>query len=165
MDLRRNDIDDVAKQTCSWMLDHEKFLAWQTERRGLLWISGKPGVGKSTILKHILQVNSLHNPGNALLLSFFFHGRGSDLQKTAEGFYRSVIYQMLSQAPNACSDLMTSYTENCRQKGEPFKGWRWHIQELRDFFVYRIYSNSKCSPSESLLMPWMSVDQTSQTYC
>ncbi|KAL8722190.1 MAG: hypothetical protein Q9225_001286 [Loekoesia sp. 1 TL-2023] len=97
-------------------------------------------------MKHILETNSRHNPGNALLLSFFFHGRGSDLQKTAEGFYRSVIYQMLSQAPNACSDLMRSYTENCQQRGNPSKGWEWHLQELRRFFDLSIYKQLEVQP-------------------
>jgi len=73
----------------------------------LYWITGKPGSGKSTLMKFILN-----HPRLELLLrewagdlplhivSFYFWNAGSDyLQKTLEGFIRTILYQILSQSP------------------------------------------------------------------
>lgn len=73
----------------------------------LYWITGKPGSGKSTLMKFILNHPNL-NPllrqwaGEFPLyvVSFYFWSAGSDyLQKTSEGFMRAILYQVLSQNP------------------------------------------------------------------
>ncbi|RDW87439.1 hypothetical protein BP5796_03133 [Coleophoma crateriformis] len=110
---------------------------WADKKRELLWISGNPGAGKSTLLKYALQRTSQAVPGiqeKALVLSFFFHGRGHKLQKTTLGFYRSILHQTLTQAPSVAADLVQDYKKNCETKGKPGEKWDWHQAELQDFF-------------------------------
>ena len=54
MNDRPNDIHVATEGTCEWLLLHEKYQNWVRER-GLLWISGKPGDGKSTLLKYATE--------------------------------------------------------------------------------------------------------------
>ena len=101
--------------------------------RELLWIKGKPGSGKSTIMKHILS-NVPRVPGaknGDLILSFFFHARGDTLQKSPLGFFRSILHQLLKKVPHSLSDLIDAFGQRTQELGEPEKKWNWHQEELR----------------------------------
>lgn len=138
MEDRQYSIDSAADNTCAWLLEHNSFQEWAAQKRGLLWISGNPGAGKSTLLKYALKKTSRDEPlvkSKVLFLSFFFHARGSELQKTPLGFFRSILYQILDQAPSALSNLVEHFKKNCETKGSPVEKWNWHEAELRDFFI------------------------------
>ncbi|KAJ4200308.1 hypothetical protein NW759_015885 [Fusarium solani] len=136
MDSRSNDIDAAAQGTCEWLLRHETCTSWASYDRGLLWIKGKPGSGKSTLLRYVLShVTEIPNKGEgALLLSFFFHGRGSELQKTPLGLFRSLLHQLLRQVPDALQDFMATFQQRCETVGKPGEKWQWHPRELPRLF-------------------------------
>lgn len=136
MDSRFNDIDSAAQGTCEWLLRHEMYTGWASYDKGLLWIKGKPGSGKSTLLGHVLRnVVATSNIGESdLILSFFFHGRGAELQRTPLGLFRSLLHQLLSQTPDALQDLVATFQERCRTVGESNEKWQWHPRELQRFF-------------------------------
>ncbi|KAK3946213.1 hypothetical protein QBC46DRAFT_454871 [Diplogelasinospora grovesii] len=133
MEDRYDDIDPATTGTCEWLLRHQTFHSWASSDRGLLWIKGKPGSGKSTLLRHVLS--EMPNIGeSALILSFFFHGRGSELQKTPLGLFRSLLHQLLSQVPDALPDLVATFQQRCETVGTPGEKWQWHLNELQRFF-------------------------------
>ncbi len=41
MNLRENDVEAEAPETCAWILKHETYTTWLAERKDLLWIKGK----------------------------------------------------------------------------------------------------------------------------
>ena len=91
-------------RTCGWLLQSTKFAEWMNpdklpQHRGFFWIKGKPGCGKSTLTKFTFMElkKSSREPG---LLSFFFNARGTHLEKSTIGLYRSLLVQMLER----CSD-------------------------------------------------------------
>jgi hypothetical protein len=102
----------------------------------LLWVKGKPGSGKSTLLKkafkHITETPKVGD--RALVLSFFFHGRGVELQRTPLGFFRSLLHQILRQVPDALSNLVDTFERRLKEKGKQEEKWQWHPNELWDFF-------------------------------
>ncbi|KAI4862015.1 hypothetical protein F4820DRAFT_39340 [Hypoxylon rubiginosum] len=151
---RANDVDPAANGTCEWLLQHDTYASWQASNRGLLWIKGKPGSGKSTLLKHALknQKSTLRATSSDLVISFFFHDRGDDLQKTPLGFFRSVIHQVLSQVPIALSDLVHEFQRRREQIGKPGQQWQWHERELQDFFKLSLSNALKTRPV------WLFVD-------
>ncbi|KAK1762028.1 hypothetical protein QBC33DRAFT_582006 [Phialemonium atrogriseum] len=135
MQSRANDIDPAIKGTCEWLLRHQTYTSWKASN-SLLWIKGKPGSGKSTLLKY-----ALHNQGVApsarssdLVLSFFFHGRGDELQKTPLGFYRSLLHQLLKKTPEALSVFVNTFQQRCKERGHHPEKWQWHQEELRGYF-------------------------------
>ncbi|KAH7176285.1 hypothetical protein EDB81DRAFT_897484 [Dactylonectria macrodidyma] len=132
---RSNDIDTAAKGTCEWLLRHQTYTSWASCERGLLWIKGNPGSGKSTLLRYVLKyVTSMPSTGEgALILSFFFHGRGSELQKTPLGLFRSLLYQ-LGQVSDGLSDLVATFQKRCDTIGKPGENWQWHPRELQHLF-------------------------------
>ncbi|KAF9784163.1 hypothetical protein IL306_008316 [Fusarium sp. DS 682] len=135
MDSRSNDIDTAAQGTCDWLLRHETYTSWASHDRGLLWIKGKPGSGKSMLLRHVLN-NAMAMPNTeegALILSYFFHGRGTELQRTPFGLFRSLLHQ-LREVSDALSDIVETFQQRCETVGKPGEEWQWHPHELRQFF-------------------------------
>jgi hypothetical protein len=108
MDSRRETIRNAYGPTCRWFLNHPDYLAWLDPKQlpdhnGFLWVSGKPGAGKSTIMKftfaHMAEENRSkitpqHRP-DSCFASFFFNARGESLERTITGMYRSLLIQLL----------------------------------------------------------------------
>ncbi|EFX01243.1 ankyrin repeat-containing protein [Grosmannia clavigera kw1407] len=67
-----------------------------------------------------------------LVLSFFFHGRGHDLQRTSLGLIRYLLHQVLEQLPTVLQGLV----DMSKQKSSQFKEnkWHWNENELWPFF-------------------------------
>jgi hypothetical protein len=70
----------------------------------LIWIKGKAGTGKSTILKFAAERGHVPKRGHVpekdeLILMHFFNGRGTDIEKSAEGMYRTLLVQLLDNLP------------------------------------------------------------------
>ena len=136
MEDRSNQIKTAAKGTCEWLLGHELYTSWAVSDRTLLWIKGKPGSGKSTLLRYALE-NVMKVPNTrdrALVLSFFFHNRGSELQKTRFGLFRSLLHQVLRQVPDALVNLTDTFQQRCENRGKLGKDWKWDPNELQRFF-------------------------------
>ncbi|KAJ5469388.1 hypothetical protein N7539_009006 [Penicillium diatomitis] len=105
MDARRVTIENAHASTCAWFFDHPKFHEWLdpqmiAHHHGLLWLSGKPGAGKSTIMKFTyLELKKATSRENSLIASFFFNARGDTLEKTVQGMFRSLLLQLLERYP------------------------------------------------------------------
>ncbi|KAL8366316.1 hypothetical protein RB595_004877 [Gaeumannomyces hyphopodioides] len=134
MHNRSHDIDRAVTGTCEWLLRHEMYRSWVACDRGLLWIKGKPGSGKSTLLKYALDNRGRMPGARDLILSFFFHGRGDELQRSPLGLFRSLLHQVLGQVPDALPDLVDTFEKKRQQIGEPGEKWQWHKKELQRFF-------------------------------
>lgn len=134
MNNRSNDINPATEGTCQWLLQDPVYEQWKTGDRGLLWIKGKPGSGKSTLLRYALKnTTEAESKCAVLILSFFFHGRGAELQRTPSGLFRSLLHQILSQIPGALRGVVATCDERRKNMGEPNKMWVWHPHELKSF--------------------------------
>lgn len=88
------------------------------------------------MLKHALDKRGCM-PGASdsdLVMSFFFHGRGDELQRTPQGFFRSLLHQVLRQVPAALPELVNTFEQKRNGIGEPSEKWQWHPKELQCFF-------------------------------
>ncbi|KAI9687707.1 MAG: hypothetical protein M1822_001787 [Bathelium mastoideum] len=92
-------IQPSQAKTCEWLLESTEFMDWldddkYAEHHGLFWMKGKPGCGKSTLMKFIFT-NIKKFTSNSPVLSYFFNARGARLEKSIIGLYRSLIVQLL----------------------------------------------------------------------
>lgn len=143
MESRFHDIDDPTPGTCNWLLHHETYKTWIDDGRDVLWIQGKPGSGKSTLLRHVVDQTqkAAKSARTGFVLSFFFHGRGTELQKTPLGLFRSLLYQLLSQVPDAAPPgMIAAFRDRCRTVGQPGAQWNWHPKELQRSWVSALES-------------------------
>jgi ankyrin repeat protein len=135
MDAREQNIKRAHAQTCQWFLETCQYQAWldisrSREHGGFLWVKGKPGAGKSTLMKVVLQHTKqrLKNSG-ACILFFFFNARGSDLEKSTIGLHRALLVQLLKACPDAQEVL-----DNIRNDHI------WGIESLKSIFEQALQS-------------------------
>lgn len=125
-------------RTCMWLLEQPEYRNWLDpdkllDHHGFLWIKGKPGVGKSTVMKYALA-HARDEMTDATVISFFFNARGETLEKSTLGMYRSLLFQLLTAIPEVQNqfDILAS----TRQRHD--NSYRWHIEELKDILTSAI---------------------------
>jgi ankyrin repeat protein len=127
MSDRFSTINPAHARTCHWLVEREEYKAWQDmakslEHNGLLWIKGKPGAGKSTLMKWAFQYAQKSHEEDTLI-SFFFNARGEGLERSTEGMYRSLLAQLLEKVPR-----LQSVLDKQRQRDS------WPIEMLSGLF-------------------------------
>lgn len=130
---RHDNIKAPHAETCKWLQESAEYITWLdpdkiNSHHGSLWITGKPGAGKSTIMKSALK-NARETMRDRTLLSFFFNVQGGDLERSALVMYRSLLLQLLQQLPTLqdALDLSKFTAYNC-------EAYQWHIELLKSLF-------------------------------
>ncbi|KAF4999065.1 hypothetical protein FDECE_11624 [Fusarium decemcellulare] len=140
MDDRFEGIQPAHRDTFSWIfapMDDEaalasSFVQWLTSADDMYWISGKPGSGKSTLMKYL----STHEDTKKLLsdwagenflivADFFFWNAGKNsLQRSQQGLLRSLIYQILRRCPELAHQIYpeTDYSQALDQSLDGNRG-------------------------------------------
>lgn len=136
MDFRRATIDPAHNETCRWVLDTDEYRRWRDkafreEHHGFLWIKGKPGVGKSTIMKFLLE-HMKHEMPEYTVISFFFNARGTALETSAEGLYRSLLLQLLNRFHILRDSIEIPYGIK--------EGQEWAVETVQDLFREALYN-------------------------
>jgi ankyrin repeat protein len=135
IDARLLNIKKAHGRTCNWLFEQLEYKKWLDrylayEHHGFLWIKGKPGAGKSTMMKHaLLKTKKLF--ADAAIVSFFFNARGSVLEKSTLGMYRSLLHQLLTAIPPLQDDFVQMFSQK-RKHGDLYK---WNIEELQEFLI------------------------------
>ena len=128
---RYSTIDHAHAKTCQWLLNMREYVDWDNAKIGndsnFLWIKGKPGTGKSTLMKFALSV-AKQSRKDALIIHFFFNARGAELERSTLGLYRSILFQLFQEAPDLRSVLKETHGR------DPGEALEWHIATLKELF-------------------------------
>jgi len=112
---RFDQVENAFEKTFKWLFQQtQRSKAWydfQTwlanDAHNIYWVSGKPGSGKSTLMKFI-DANPdtatalkqwVTDPKELVRASFYFWSGGSHLHKSREGMLRSLLIQLFTQVP------------------------------------------------------------------
>jgi len=119
---RDHQITNAYPATYKWMLEPlardfrqwDCFRSWldkPKDRRGMYWIHGKPGSGKSTIMKSLHKSLTVadhmlcwSNGQPIIKVRYFFWKPGIMLQRSLEGLCRHLLIQILEQRPGMLED-------------------------------------------------------------
>jgi ankyrin repeat protein len=114
--------------------------------RGLFWIKGNPGAGKSVLMKFAAQAMA-HRKSGQLVVSYFLHGRGTLLQKTPLGVFRALLNGMLNIFPTYLSELTAKFEDREKRVGSYDEDrWTWAEQELQEFLFRVLTKGTKAHP-------------------
>ncbi|KAI9172747.1 putative ankyrin repeat protein [Paramyrothecium foliicola] len=101
IDSRLLSLQAAHHKTCEWFLYQSFYRSWINKQdlrdhHGFLWIKGKPGAGKSILVKYLYSQAQAESRGKPemLITSFFFNARGEDLERSTLGLYRSLLWQL-----------------------------------------------------------------------
>ena len=104
--VRLEMVEPAYKETYEWLFDPDiGFADWLEGKHTCpkFWIQGKPGSGKSTAMKYAMshqktrRLLQKYNRNEWVVAGYFFHDRGSGIQKSILGFLREILYQILRQ--------------------------------------------------------------------
>ncbi|KIW77089.1 hypothetical protein Z517_09535 [Fonsecaea pedrosoi CBS 271.37] len=158
---RRNNIDRAHPNTCQWILHNDTYTSWQAQHRGLLWITGKPGAGKSTLMSFIYNaMKDESGSAPSTHLEFFFSGRGTPLQKSSLGMYRALLNQLYTQCPTIRGPIRKVFEDKQAAFGSGGHQWEWQRPELEDLFLKAAL---KAAQSQSLVIFVDALDEAGAT--
>jgi hypothetical protein len=141
MNSRHENIEEAHKKTFDWVLHgpedavdsrvpKHNFVSWLRDGKGIYWISGKAGSGKSTIMKYLsnderVQIHLSYWSGREYAFAHhYFWALGK--QQTLVGVLRSLLYHVLKKFPalipvvfeNYFNDLVVQAKYSHRQQSE-----------------------------------------------
>lgn len=159
MHERGQQISTAYPDTYKWMLQPSArdFRHWDCfsscldkprDHHGKYWIHGKPGSGKSTIMKFLhadLTVENhmllWSNEQPVIKVRYFFWKPGNMLQRSLEGLCRHLLIQILKQRPGMLDDAMLVQ----QRTGTSIHTAYWNETELSEALVALVQSLSTSS--------------------
>lgn len=146
MNQRENMVQESFKDTFKWifspdLVDWDSFTAWLGSDEKLYWISGKPGSGKSTLMKFISgeeKTREFLKPGT-VVLSHYLWAPGSPMQKSIRGVLQALLYQLLLEE---CSlvDLLLKAVKGVDRKDHDSD---WSLPELNSSLKMTLSSSAR----------------------
>ena len=142
MKVRIDDVHEAHEKTFHWLFDPAvvSFRDWlNSEGPGstpIYWIQGHPGSGKSTLMKFAMRDERLTNILNAsdntawTIAAFFFHDRGSEIQKSLTGMFQGLLGSILRQLPKLDSLVVPFYLDLVR--AQRTRSPTWNLETLGD---------------------------------
>lgn len=125
MDSRQSDIAPPYERTFEWVWTDTEvgYISWLQSETGMYWISGKPGSGKSTLMKYIYRNGQTRenlakrDPSERVICpNFFFHNRGTKDQKSLQGLLRSILCQVFSAETRLLDSVIKGLTYDQRSR-------------------------------------------------
>jgi hypothetical protein len=127
----------------------QSFLEWLRSGDGIYHISGKAGSGKSTLMKFLCQNPRLRSElkewaGDKKLVfaNFFFWASGDKLQRSLEGLYRSLLFEILNQCPELIWEVFPDQWAKVKSNLTRWEGMPFSLSELKHALEILI---TKCS--------------------
>lgn len=126
----KGDIDRIWQDLVDWLRSDEP----------LFWIQGKPGSGKSTLVKRVASDKATQRlldawNSNTMIISHYFYLIGSSsFQQNIVGFYSSVMHQILSKSARGDS-LTRKILQQLPLAASKDHLGDWSIPELRDLLM------------------------------
>ncbi|KAF2830352.1 hypothetical protein CC86DRAFT_378654 [Ophiobolus disseminans] len=121
MRSRHGAVSEAHPGTFEWVFTN-KFSAWLRSPDPIFWISGKPGSGKSTLMKYLIghpntpiALNDWSRPHRLVIADYFFWINGTALQRSLEGLLRALLYDILRQTPKLVKELLPEAWESARE--------------------------------------------------
>ncbi|KAM7217724.1 hypothetical protein V8F06_006858 [Rhypophila decipiens] len=131
---RREKVQEAFSNTNQWIWYHSAYKEWKNDG-GLLWISGKPGSGKSVVAKTIQR-------------DFLDHSREEADEGKAgishDSMLRGLLYEMLHQREELFDIIRLHYRSAWNSLYEPGKSQSWPIKDLEG--MLRALSESPLTP-------------------
>jgi hypothetical protein len=140
---RQRAIPDAHTDTFKWVsrtkssgLDvPARFSDWLENGNRQFWISGKPGSGKSTFMKHIAHNEYVRaalpkwaGSKRLMVASYYFWSAGHPLQKSLYGLMRSILHDILDQVRDSIRNVCSHRWDD---RGK-FVVKKWSLSELQN---------------------------------
>jgi hypothetical protein len=149
--VRHSSVPQAHRDTFQWALD-SRLSDWFRSGTGIFWVSGKPGSGKSTLMKFIAS----HPRTKELLASWagsidtlavgahFFWIAGTPIQKSWQGLLQSLLFDVFHKHPSVVPLISPNRWAAAKAGRWQDAAEPWSVTELAAAF--RALASSKSIP-------------------
>ncbi|KAH7028380.1 hypothetical protein B0J12DRAFT_553867, partial [Macrophomina phaseolina] len=151
MRSRYRDISKAHKETFEWSErspDWDSYRHWLQGYEPLYWIKGKPGSGKSTLMKLLhdherlrQELRSWCKGTHLVIAGFFFWNSGEVMQMSKEGLLRALLYQGIEDNLSLVPKLFPDRWQYNALFGLDTRPWT--LPELEDAFRTLVSDDSR----------------------
>lgn len=138
---RQRHVNKAHARTFDWIFNDSSgstddctFSTWLKIGDGFYWIQGKPGSGKSTLMKFLCQdrrtsqtLQVWADGAKMVTASFFFWRSGTKMQRSQDGLLRSLLFEILRN----CPELIHKVSAACPAVLE----FGWDVETMLTAFV------------------------------
>src|SRR3569833_1005430 len=148
---RLEQIKDAADSTFDWVWKTQGFEAWLKSGGGIYWIVGKPGSGKSTMMKYLSShprtfdtlsdlSAKIRGARSMIAVHCFDYGIAGDspLNRSLDGMVRSLLSQIIVQAPILGQHVINAFDEMKRRQSS----LQWSTFKLQQLLLRLIEAAS-----------------------
>ncbi|KAI1291312.1 hypothetical protein F5Y03DRAFT_42285 [Xylaria venustula] len=139
--VRHQAIPEAHPGTFQWALsteelefeereDQAKLLHWLQHGDAIFWVTGRPGSGKSTFMKHIADspgtreaLRQWSSPSEPVISSHYFWIFGTPMQKSKEGLLRTLLFEIFRQYPSLIKVVCPERWESDFSSSAAAKPW------------------------------------------
>ncbi|KAM5363810.1 hypothetical protein ACJZ2D_011844 [Fusarium nematophilum] len=153
MENRYQSIESPAADTGLWLLQNKAYTEWLLGhdlgwRNCLLRLVGKPGAGKSTLMKEALRYARVALPASTNCIAHFFaDAKAGSMGQSPLGIYRSLLYQLLPHYPDEAirfyrdwkDEICARDSDSRDQNGQERRLQIFCYEILRHFHGKRVY--------------------------
>jgi tetratricopeptide (TPR) repeat protein len=124
---------DSEDNTGDWILKHPQYTGWKSQETStLLWIQGKPGSGKSVLMKHLLRELRKERSHRNLVASFFYSARDGERETSHQHMLQTLLFQVLEQEGQLYPRFQETYR---RLRGASKDQITWTYDDLKEVFA------------------------------
>lgn len=119
LEERHTSITKAHEDTLEWIFnpttdstEGRKLLQWLKFGKGIFWVSGKAGSGKSTLMKFVAGLDKTQSalaqwagPNEIFVISHYFWWAGSQMQKSQQGLLQTLLFGIFRQCPDLMQDI------------------------------------------------------------
>jgi hypothetical protein len=148
MTARHFSIAEAHTKTFEWIFEPHRwrppdprsrihFRRWLLHEDGIYWISGKPGSGKSTLVKYLSQCEQTRehlrvwaNGARLAIPRFYFWITGTEMQRSQRGLLQQLLFEILLAFPDFIPIICPNQWRVSGQNLNP----EWSLPELLEAF-------------------------------
>jgi len=131
MSIRASGVKSPFHGSCDWIYQHNSYLQWCSNPCQLLCIKGKPGSGKTILLKSLyISRKRSTKDCRTIFLQFFFNARGSAEENTLLGLYKSLTHQILEQDRLLMCEFLPTFCQKLHGRDDATVDWQ--VAELAE---------------------------------
>lgn len=126
MGAREASIEHPVRDTCQWIYGTAAYASWNSKSSNILWIKGKPGSGKSTLMKSFCARRSKTGAASStLFLPFFFNGRGALTERSPTGLYFTLMSNLLRKSRIFMCEFLPIFMAQENRSSSGNVNWQW----------------------------------------
>ena len=159
MDLRYEEVRDAHGDTFQWVFQNDKnaqpqkwpsFSDWLAGDGRMYWLSGKPGSGKSTLMRYVCGHDETARLlrtwlPNVITAKCFLWNSGTKEQRSQEGLLRCLLFEILDQRQDLLQQVFPKQWERIRSLVSRSQDLEiWSLPALKDAFWRLTRTATEC---------------------